>query len=741
MKKKKTAPARAGNKIPIARVYREDGIFEDRDGRFTEMYRLEHLQVQQAEVFHHNINRLYEKMPLDCVFQLVVHNALIPKEDYLRTVLVPQDTCEAAKVYNRLIMETADVGYNNIKKTVYLVIGKKAGSIEKAREYFASIREQVEAAFQSIPIVRLDALERLKVMYQIFNANKNSFGAEIDLKNDGTLNLDNLKYMHMTERDLIASQKWSTGEQFLFHTILDEGLPTESYSRSLFLNGVPKEISSNVISDLTSISNNMLFSVTYHPVDTKLGFEEASKLVRDNTTIIRKAKRDTLRDKKNKTMELFTERKTVSELVYFHEAALERMKAAVAAAEPVMEVCVTITLFADTQDELERNTEMLRVSASKFACSVKTLDMVQKEGFISSLPLCRKEVDVSRFFDGKKLTGLSPVLAAATVQRGGIFHGLNAINDNQVFVNRKAGSNLSGVITGMERSGKTYQMKREILGALVTTRDRINVIAFKEEYDSFIESLHGRRAYVANRNPFSMTPGYGVTGEDREAKGYFLTALNRNAEETQRLLESSVELNALNEVETVFQTGEYQSTEKALSKVSVDIYREQEKEDCRISLYRVSAKEELLVTLEYLWNWAIEDKKNNLTDWLFVDGIDCLLREDSALSYLLRYNMLSSGLKNMVTYVVQDAVGLMGSIAGKVALEKFLLESGYVKLLNAGPVERKALAEMLNISNSLMPYITNVEHGQGLIITQSGTVPFDDNYLEKEHEFMRMHSE
>lgn len=53
-----------------------------------------------------------------------------------------------------------------------------------------------------------------------------------------------------------------------------------------------------------------------------------------------------------------------------------------------------------------------------------------------------------------------------------------------------------------------------------------------------------------------------------------------------------------------------------------------------------------------------------------------------------------------------------------------------MKLLNQGPVERKKYAELLDIPNALLPYISNVEPGKGIIITPSGNVAFNDNWTE-----------
>ena len=732
-KKIKKASSKVAGKIPFQKVH-DGGLFEDR-GYFTEMYSIGTLEAQDAKILKYSLNKMYEKMPKDCTFQLLIHNALVTKEDYLRGVLVPEKEYEQAKVYNELIIETTDIGHNNIKKCVYLVIGKKAASAEEARAYFESIEEDVQSAFKSIPLTKMGTLERLEVFYRIFNATKNKFGSEADLNNDGNIDLGNLKFMGITEKDMIAPKKWDTAQKYVDYTILDKGLDTECYSRTLFVNCVPKEISSNVIADLTSVSSNMLFSITYNPVDAKLGFDEVAQRVNENTTVVKKSKRDTLQDKKNKTVLSINERKEVSEQVYFNEAALEAVKLSVASEEPFMEVSVTITLFADTLEELDKNTDMMRISAMKFACNIKSLDMLQYEGFCSSLPLCKSRVDVSRFFNLKKMTDFSPVTAAASAKRGGIFSGLNALNDNHVFVRRKNGSDYAGVVIGAEKSGKTYQIKREIAGALFTTSDNVSIISMTDEYDEFVASLGGEISHIADLNPFYKTKGYELDGTGNALKKYFLNALGKSEEETELLMGH----------EDYFGNAEYmfdmvsekcEAVAGAFGNISRDIVGQESK--ARLRLFKAHTREDVLVFMEYLWNESIKDKIASKSNWLFVDAIDAVLKNEEALSYLLKYIKQTRALQNVVTFVIQEIPVLMHEPGTAISAEELITECGYVKLLNLGPVERKKLVEILNIPNALIPFVTNVEHSKGLIITSVANTPFDDSFLDSNSEFTSM---
>ena len=102
----------------------------------------------------------------------------------------------------------------------------------------------------------------------------------------------------------------------------------------------------------------------------------------------------------------------------------------------------------------------------------------------------------------------------------------------------------------------------------------------------------------------------------------------------------------------------------------------------------------------------------------------------SAADYLVKYMQNASLFQTVVTATLGNVVRIIGEPSAAVAFEGLVQSMGYVKLLNQGPVERKRFAELLSIPNALLPYVSNVEPGKGIIITPSGNAAFNDNYTE-----------
>ena len=85
--------------------------------------------------------------------------------------------------------------------------------------------------------------------------------------------------------------------------------------------------------------------------------------------------------------------------------------------------------------------------------------------------------------------------------------------------------------------------------------------------------------------------------------------------------------------------------------------------------------------------------------------------------------------------VIQSSVKLMSDNKTLIRLEELINCCTNYKLLNQGAIERKKYSELLNIPNSLINYITNVDYGKGLIITPSSNIAFDDNFVEEKTAF------
>lgn len=724
-------------RMPFTKGF-DDGMMLS-NGVYSYMYSIDKLTIQST--FMEDLTEFFSNLPDKYIYQIVVHNRTIDENEYLKKVLIKEEK-PFSMPYNRMIMDNSKIGHNNIKKCVYFLVGTTAANEGAARTSLDEFDKDLAEKFPAESITKMTIYQRYESLYYAFNPTSTDFGNILDINNEGKPSLANLKYLKLTEKQLVAPKKWDTSQMRLDVTLINEGMDAEFYTRTLFLSGIPSVISPNVANDLSSACSNMILSVHFRPVSTKPAFDKSNELVKANLKVVKQAKRDSLQEKKNRATVDIAHRIKATEADYFNECALNTIKEVVAEKGCFMQTDFIITLYGKTEDDVDRATDLLKISASKYACSVKPLDLVQYEAFVSSLPLCDLRTNTSRFLDTKKVVGLS-LISAAEVQKKGQYQGLNTINDNLVMLDRK-GNNAIGCILGCEHSGKTTQFKREIYNRMIATDDVINIITYDESLISFVEKFDGVVNYIPAIDVLKNVPQYGVTKTNESLKKMFLNALLDDAQsdgenKESNILLSEFELSDYDPEAVMRYVFEHEDTLPIINKV----YKGTEKiigkhVDNKVNLYLVHNATEMLLLIDYLWNQAVDFKRNNIDSSIFIDGVDELLKTSAGNSYLCRILNQFKSFRNSATVVVQDSVGLIMTTEYSVELDYMLENCGYVKILNLGPIERSKFTETLNIPNALTSFITSVEPSKGLIITNTSNITFNDNFMEPDSEFMKI---
>ena len=208
---------------------------------------------------------------------------------------------------------------------------------------------------------------------------------------------------------------------------------------------------------------------------------------------------------------------------YFYRNALNIFKKAKAKNQPTIQAAFIITLFAESLEELNRDSSLLYLSASKYVCQIRCLDLQQNEGFQSVLPLGNLKVNVSRMFSVEQMAAMQPLSIQSIFEKVRTFYGLNAINDNFIFMDR---TNFpTAMIAGVPGSGKTTSVKREAVNTLLSTRDDVVILArHPEEYTSFTENLQGKMIHDFCPDIFEKDSNYNLNNDKSILQKIFLEA-------------------------------------------------------------------------------------------------------------------------------------------------------------------------------------------------------------------------
>lgn len=748
------------NKIPYLRCFEEHGMFEIEHNKYSVTYAIHHPQsISDEQYIRSAVYSCMEKILVtlkDFTFRFTIRNSNISAEEYLDSILLPENrednVNKIIRDYNNVLRENMDIGHNNFKMTLYLTLITDAEVPDDALARFEAVDDVLIKEFHEMYgylVHPLTLAERLEVLYEIYHpdANAPAFGSKVDYDGKG-FSIASMQRMKMNTKDVIAPSVYRVNEKDKDYFRIGN-----KFVRALFINSIPMNVNDSLLPDLISISSNSMLSVTYQPIDAAFGFKASAKLVKDNIEVRNIAVQDTIEDRKNhRTMRQETMLRE-SEDEYFYKSALKVFTDSAAKDHPMILATFVIVLFADTLDDLARDTTLLKLSASKYACHIKAFDLQQHEAFVSALPLGSMRVNTPRIFDIDRLSRLLPVSVQSLFEREVTLQGLNGINDNFVLIDRK--NYILGLITGMPTSGKTFAMKRDIVNTLMTSDDMVVVITNKKNngYESLTEQMGGQRLEPVLTDLFSADTDYGLMDEKKTFKKMFLEAFltlslgfhkkRYTPDELQTIYdEVDKEAEALCEyddyVAAVTYAREHGSEFKLFNKavmtyVPTDTYPDMDAARLHLMYYTTPA--ELLLQVDYIWNCAIMAKKNNKNLWIYVDGADEFLYSPATSDYFMSLLDKCKALKVPFTMVLQDCAKIVSNDTAKIEFDYLLERIEYFKLLTQGIIERRKFIEKLDIPQTLVPYISDAEPGEGIIITPSQNVSFNDRFEAEDNPF------
>lgn len=747
--KQKNAKSFLLNKVPFHACYDECGIIESAPGNFSVAYKVyinDKHTGKTVEDMKNGLRKIFSSSDFkDISFQFFIQNSTIEIGDYLDNVHLPENKSaeinKCINAYNQMIDNNAEVGHNNFERSVLVIFNLHAEMVDDAIARFQILDGTITSMFKKTygyEIKRQTIEERLETIYLLFHPEKTSTYAAkrpdaVSIK--AALAPDVYEFKH-------------TGH-------LKVG---KMYAKTLFVNSIPSVVSNTLLNDLMSTASNSVLSILCSPMDTKLGHKVAQKKVDANKEEKRVLIRNTVEDRKNKRSELRVDRKKENEKEYFYEQAANALGEAVENNDVMLMTTFLITLFADTKEDLERNTSLLSLSASKFAVQMRVCEDFQDDAFQSVFPVCSTKVNTARFISSATVATLQPLSAKSAFSNTYSFCGLNSISDNFVLINRDMCR--TGVISGTRHCGKSFTVKREGLNKLMNSDDEVIIITRDmKPYQKFTEFLKGETFNSEHVDFYQLSDdermkrlifeAFMVNEAGIHIKRMSLAKKKANLENMKKEAEKLCQFNSWNEaVKTM--NGDKQGYTSFLS--SLRKGHEQKKDYMtgfkkeasfissknRLKVIHVENDADLIISmasvLKYIKKVEGTGKKINL----FVDYVDGLFFSTVGSDYIVAFMEEIQNGNSAATVVIQDAVRIFTNQDAEIEYKLFLEGVDYYKLLAQGPIERHAYVEKLNIPNSLVPYLTDREPGEGVIITPAENVAFNDRFEKQNDVFYRL---
>ena len=594
-------------------------------------------------IVYHRMQQLFEDLS-KFNYEFTIRNAEIPMEEYLSEIMLDNKskTSELCLEYNKFLRKNATPAHNNFRQTVYLTLTTFAPTAEAAAQSFNAIHDTLCADFQALygyKILRLSAEEHQQLLNSILQPTRDPQSRVTSFQStNASESAPSANNSKPASKSTNATTKRPAGPSSK-RTVQSTNAPKirsldkntlqlgPAFARTFFLNCIPANCVDTIFHDITAISPNSLLSIHYEPVDLE----------------INKSNGDEYSAKK--------EEKSVEDRANTDFYILASF---------------IICLFADSREDLDRDTKLLQLSTAKYHCRCQTLDFAQEAGLRTALPLGKVETRIIRKFTPARLARLLPLNIQSLFSSRPVYHGINRINGNLVMLDRTNAP--IGLIAGSDHSGKTTAIKREALNTILSTDDTVYILTPKaEEYQTFCQQTGAILQDLTEKVPqYEKDPDYGLDRGYEVMEGLFQQAM--------------------------------QTTE--------------EKRRC------------LIQALDFLWNESIKARKANKSLQIFVEQIDDLLISPATSDYLLALLDNFSRLQIQITMVVQHSAQIVANPDTCLELDYFLRKITYAKLFTQGPVERKKYIEAFSIPSALVPYIADQPPGNGLIITPTANIPF-----------------
>jgi len=277
----------------------------------------------------------------------------------------------------------------------------------------------------------------------------------------------------------------------------------EKLVRSFFVISYPRFVSEDWFSPIINMDKIFDVSIFIHPLETAKILRSFQKKVAEVQSQIR------IREEKGLVRDpmLDTAYQDLENLRDQLQQAQEKM----------FEVGLYISIYAGDSEELDKaESEIKSILESKLVY-IKPALFQQEQGFRSILPTADDELVVHSKINSSPLSSLFPFISFDLTSDKGILYGINRHNSSLILFDRFSLENYNSVTFAKSGSGKSFNIKLEILRTLMFDTEVI-VIDPENEYEYMAEAVGGRYFNISlnsdhHINPFELP----IPAEDESA--------------------------------------------------------------------------------------------------------------------------------------------------------------------------------------------------------------------------------
>lgn len=685
--------------------------------------------------------------------QINIVNQHLDEDDFKEKMLLTEvdDTLnDYRKEFNNMLIDKTLQGQNNIIHEKYITISGIFSSYEQATSRLTRIVSEAASLFKKLgcEINECSGTDRLRLIHnQLLPHERFNFEYK------------KLLYSGLKTKDFVCPSSLDSSPKNFYE--YGDG----EIGQTLFLKDLPSDLSDKFISDLIEIPVDLTISLHVQTVEKSKAFDLVGKKI----TFMGQQKTHEIKNIMKNTNGIYDDSMLPYELRYSLEDAEELRDNMQNKNQQMFKFTMLINTHARTIEELTDTIFQITTVARKYNCKFSSLDYMQEEGLNSILPLGKNFVPINR----RTLTTAStaifmPFTNMELYQSGGIYYGLNALSKNLLFFDRRSLKAANGLIFGTPGSGKSFAAKREMISVLLNDPTaEVLILDPEREYSSLAIGFDGEVVNISassksHINALDINLDYADDSDPISLKSEFILSL------IELLVGGSTGLSA-KERSVIDRTAiliyqkyfQYSNPDKMPTlKDFWKILKEQPEEEAQslalslesyvtgsLSTFahktNVDIKKRLvvfdmkdlgkqlkpmgmLIVLDQIWNRITENRNKGRRTWIYIDEMQLYFNSEQCSSYFMELWSRARKWGAIPTGITQNVETLLTSTDGRRILSNST--SSFIMMLNQSKLDGEELANLLNISDELMDYVTNSDSGHGLLFSGKSIIPFEDKF-------------
>lgn len=734
--------------IRIDAVY-SDGIFMTGKDRYSKTFKFTDINYavsskEDKESHFLKFSEILNSLENGISSQITIINRKL-KHNELKEIALLEKANDNKDKYRKEINDMLTMlanGANAIVQDKYVTLTIQKKSISEARSHFNRVGADLIAHFSRLgsKCTELDLTERLRIIHD-FCRPKEAADYHFDLRD--------------TMRKGQSFKDYISPDGFEFKS--DYFKIGNRFGRVLFIRDYPSFVKDRVVWDLTDTSRNMIFNYDIIPVST----EEAQKFGEKQalgveTNIANYQRKQNSNNNYTSVIpyDMEQQRKEVREFLDDLTTRDQKM----------FKVIITVMHTADTLEQLNSDTEAIQAMGRNHMCQIGILKYQQLEGFNATLPIGINKIEARRTLTTESLAVFMPFKVQEIQHDGGVFQGVNVISKNMIIVNRKFLLNGNCFILGVSGSGKSFTAKEEMVNLLLSTDADVMIIDPEREYSALVEAMDGQVIELSAKsknhiNCLDINKEYADGASPIAFKAEFVLSLFEQVigkGGVNAIQKSIVDRCLANVYKNYIKRG-YTGKVPTLVDLCNDLKQQPEAEAIELATAmelfasgshstfaqktNVNVENRLicydilelgsqlmpigmLVVLDSILNRITKNRAEGRETYIFIDEIYLLFQHEYSANFLFTLWKRVRKYGAYCTGITQNVDDLLQSHTART----MLANSEFIIMLNQGGTDREDLANLLQISETQMTHITNVEVGHGLVKVGSALVPFERKF-------------